>query len=123
MFNKIFTLDEIKQEPFVIEHIMWDLEPKDLMEPRIRMTDEGVQVREDIKGYIFYIDNMDTEPILFLMRHTAADFAETLARIDEIPLELLKEAVEENKPRLYFGMAPINKKVEDWLRKELGISE
>lgn len=122
MFNKVFTLDEIKQEPFVIEHIRWDMEPKDLMEPRIKVTDEGVQRREDIKGYVFYIDTMDTEPILFLMRHTAADFAETLAQIDEIPLELLKEAVEENRAKLYFGMSPINKKVEDWLRKELGIS-
>ncbi|MFA5352980.1 MAG: DVU0772 family protein [Thermodesulfovibrionales bacterium] len=123
MFNKIFTLEEIKQEPFVIEHIRWDLEPKDLMEPRITMTDEGVQTREAIKGYIFYIETMDKDPILFLMRHTAADFAETLAQIDEIPLELLKEAVEENKAKAYFAMYPINKKVEDWLRKELGISE
>lgn len=120
MFNKVLSLSDIKKEPFVIEHIRWDLEPKDLIEPRVIMTDEGIKKREPIKGYVFYIDTMDKKPSLFLMRHTAADYAETLAQIDEIPQELLLEAVEENKSRIYFGMCPINKKVEEWLKKELG---
>ncbi|HAK89444.1 MAG: hypothetical protein A2077_03805 [Nitrospirae bacterium GWC2_46_6] len=121
MYNKVLSLDEIKEEPFVIENILWDLEPKELMEPRQKITDEGVQKRKPIKGYIFYIDTMNEKPILFLMRHTAVDYAETLAKIDEIPQELLIEAVEENKAKAYFGMYPINKKVEGWLRKELGV--
>ncbi|WP_333655527.1 DVU0772 family protein [Dissulfurispira sp.] len=120
MFSKVLSLNDIKKESFVIEHIRWDLEPKDLMEPRYSITDEGIKTRETIKGYVFYIDTMDKKPILFLMRHTAADYAETLAQIDEIPQDLLLEAVEENKNKAYFGMYPINKKVEDWLKKELG---
>ncbi|MCL4458013.1 MAG: hypothetical protein M1147_03260 [Nitrospirae bacterium] len=121
MFNNVLSLDEIKKEPFVIENIRWDLEPKDLMEPRQKITGEGVQTRDTIKGYVFYIDTMAERPILFLMRHTAADYAETLAQIDEIPQELLAEAVEENKAKAYFGMYPVNKKVEAWLKKELGV--
>ncbi|BCB95800.1 hypothetical protein JZK55_07220 [Dissulfurispira thermophila] len=121
MFNKVLSLEDIKKEPFVIEHIRWDLQPKDLMEPRCLITDEGIKKREPIKGYVFYIDTMDKKPILFLMRHTAADYAETLAQIDEIPQELLIEAVEENKDKAYFGMYPINKKIEDWLKKELKV--
>ena len=120
MFSKVLSLNDIKKESFVIEHIRWDLEPKDLMEPRSSITDEGIKTRETIKGYVFYIDTMDKKPILFLMRHTAADYAETLAQIDEIPQDLLLEAVKENKNKAYFGMYPINKKVEDWLKKELG---
>ncbi len=121
MFSKVLSLNDIKKESFVIEHIRWDIEPKDLMEPRSSITDEGIKTRETIKGYVFYIDTMDKKPILFLMRHTAADYAETLAQIDEIPQDLLLEAVEENKNKAYFGMYPINKKVEDWLKKELGV--
>jgi hypothetical protein len=120
MFSKVLSLNDIKKESFVIEHIRWDIEPKDLMEPRSSITDEGIKTRETIKGYVFYIDTMDKKPILFLMRHTAADYAETLAQIDEIPQDLLLEAVEENKNKAYFGMYPINKKVEEWLKKELG---
>lgn len=121
MFSKVLSLNDIKKESFVIEHIRWDIEPKDLMEPRSSITDEGIKTREAIKGYVFYIDTMDKKPILFLMRHTAADYAETLAQIDEIPQELLLEAVEENKNKAYFGMYPINKKVEEWLKRELGV--
>lgn len=121
MFSKVLSLNDIKKESFVIEHIRWDLEPKDLMEPRSSITDEGIKTRETIKGYVFYIDTMDKKPILFLMRHTAADYAETLAQIDEIPQDLLLEAVEENKNKAYFSMYPVNKKVEEWLKKELGV--
>lgn len=121
LFSEILTLDDIKKEQFVIENIRWDLEPKDLMEPRYATKPEGLERRDAIKGYIFYIDTMDKKPILFLMRHTAADYAETLAKIDEIPNELLLEAVEENKGKAYFAMFPINKKVEEWLKKELGV--
>ncbi len=121
MFSKVLSLSDIKKEPFVIENILWDLEPKDLMEPRTAITDEGTKKREPIKGYVFYIDAMDKEPALFLMRHTAADYAETLAHIDEIPSDLLSEAVKENKSKAYFSMYPINKKVQEWLKKELGV--
>ncbi|MBF0505751.1 MAG: hypothetical protein HQL09_02845 [Nitrospirae bacterium] len=122
MFSDMLSLEEIKKEPFVIEHILWNLQPKDLMEPRRKVTDEGIKIRDEIKGYIFYIDTMDKKPILFMMRHTAADFAETAAKIDEIPQDLLAGAIEENKDKAYFSMYPINSKVEAWLNKELGIS-
>ncbi len=75
----------------------------------------------DIKGYVFYIDTMDVNPQLFLMRHTAMDYAETLAKINEIPQELLLGAIEENKDKAYFKMYPINSRVEAWLKGELGI--
>ncbi len=117
------TWDDVKKEPFIIEHILWEKEPKDLMEPRLTATAEGLQLRDEIKGYVFYIDTMDKKPGLFLMRHTAADYAETLAQIEEIPEELVTEAIEENKSRQYFGMYPINKKNEDWLKKELGVKQ
>lgn len=121
IFSKVLSLSDIKKESFVIENIRWDLEPKDLMEPRRIITEEGITAKEPIKGYVFYIDAMDKKPILFLMRHTAADYAETLAQIDEIPQEFLLEAIEENKAKAYFSMYPVNKKVEEWLKKELGV--
>lgn len=122
MFTAILSFNDIKAEPFVKEHILWDKEPKDLMEPRCKVTAEGTELRDTIKGYIFYIDTMNKEPQLFLMRHTAADYGETLAKIDEIPQALLLEAIEENKQRAYFKMYPINKTIQDWLKKELGLA-
>jgi hypothetical protein len=66
---------------------------------------------------------MGKKPTLFLMCHTATGYAETVATIDEIPDDLIAEAIKENKQKEYFGMYPINNRIEEWLKKELGIEE
>jgi hypothetical protein len=109
----------VKKEQFIIDNILWNLEPKDLMEPRSAVSAEGTTKRDQIKGYIFYIDVTNITPQLFLLRHTAGDFAETVCSVDDIPVEMLKEAVEENLAKEYFKMYPINEKVREWLKKEL----
>lgn len=117
--ENVSSLGDIKKDKYVIEHIIWDIEPKQLMEPHYIKKDDGEELRKEIKGYFFYIETMDEKPALFLMRHAATGYAETVAKADEIPDELLAEAIDENKDRGFFGMYPINKKVEDWLKKEL----
>lgn len=121
MSENMCSLSDIKGESYIVGGIRWDLEPKDLMEPRSRLTEEGIKYSSPPEGYIFYIDLMGDKPALFLMRHTAINFGKTLARIDEIPQELLAEALEENKDRIKFGMCPISVKIEEWLKKELGV--
>ncbi|MFO0753070.1 MAG: hypothetical protein U0411_07095 [Thermodesulfovibrionales bacterium] len=121
MFDELLTLEEIRKEPFILENIRWDIEPRDLMEPRHIKTEAGMEVKPPIKGYVFYIDVTDEQPALFLLRHTTADYAETLAQIKEIPAGLLQEAVEENRERIYFNMSPIGRKVEAWLKERLGV--
>jgi hypothetical protein len=122
MFDDFALLNDLKKDKEVLKDIIWDIEPKQLMEPRYRITEEGKQEKKIIRGYIFYIDKMSGDkPGLFLMCHTTMGYAETVANIDEIPDELIAEAIEENKGKEYFGMYPINKKLEAWLRKELGI--
>ncbi len=121
MFQDLLTFKDVKDEPFIIEHVLWDMEPKCLMAPRIKTTDKGSELREPIKGYIFYIDTMGDKLQLLLIRHTAAEYGETLAQVDEAPEELLAEAVEEGKEKMCFGMCPLNDKVKSWLKKELGV--
>lgn len=117
--DNVLSLGDIKNDKYIIEHIIWGFEPKRLMEPHKIKKDDGEEIRNEIKGYFFYIETIDEKQALFLMRHTAFGYAETAAKVDEIPDELLAEAIDENKDRGYFGMYPINKKVEDWLKKEL----
>lgn len=121
MFQEMSTFETVKKERFIIDHILWDLEPKDLMEPRRTVTPEGTAKRDQIKGYIFYIDVTNITPQLFLLRHTAGDYAETVCSVDDIPVELLQEAVEENSAKEYFKMYPINAKIREWLKKELAV--
>ena len=121
--DRISFFDDIKKDKFILSNIIWDIEPKQLMEPRIIKTDKGIEYKKPISGYFFYVDIIDKKPALFLMRHTSSDYAETVARINEIPVELLVEAVDENKDKKFFGMYPINKKVENWLKKALCIED
>ncbi len=116
------SLAVLKRSKHVLKNIIWDIEPKQLMEPRCRITEEGKQEIKTITGYLFYIDKMTSKkPTLFLMCHTSTGYAETVAKIDEIPDELIAEAIEEKKDKEYFGVCPSNKKIENWLKKELGV--
>jgi len=123
IFGNITSLADLKRDKWIHKHIIWEIEPKQLMEPRCRITKEGKEERKTISGYLFYIDRMGSKPTLFLMCHTASGYAETVLSIDKIPDDLIAEAIEENKNKEYFGMYPINKKIESWLKKELGIEE
>jgi len=121
IFGNITSLDDLKKDKWIYKDIIWEIEPKQLMEPRCRITKEGKEERKTISGYLFYIDRMGSKPTLFLMCHTASGYAETVLSIDKIPDDLIAEAIEENKNKEYFGMYPINKKIERWLKKELEI--
>jgi hypothetical protein len=124
IFDEQATLEDLKKDEKILKHILWDIEPKQLMEPDYYITEDGKQDKRIIRGYIFYIDKLpEDKPGLFLMCHTSSSYAETVARITEIPDELISEAIEENKSREYFSMLPINKKIETWLKKELGLGE
>jgi hypothetical protein len=119
MFQDMASFEVVKKERFIIDHILWDVEPKDIMEPRYSIGQSGVTVRDVIKGYIFYIDMTTGDPQLFLLRHTAGDYAETVCRVEHAPVELLEQAVAENMSKEFFKMYPINAQVKDWLKNEL----
>lgn len=123
IFGNIASLADLNRDTWIHKHIIWEIEPKQLMEPRCKITQEGKEERKVISGYLFYIDKMGKKTALFLMCHTAGGYAETVAKIDEIPDDLIVEAIEEKKSKEYFGMYPINKKIEIWLKKEIGIKE
>jgi hypothetical protein len=36
---------------------------------------------------------------------------------------MIQEAMDNNKDKEYFGMVPINKRIKDWLKKELAIED
>jgi hypothetical protein len=116
MSQKIMSLKDLKEDSHVAGNIIWDYEPKRLMEPVCRTTKEGKPVKKS-QCYIFYIETMDEKPGLFLMVVKSSGYAETVAHIEEIPGEMVSEAIQENRDKEYFRMYPINKK------KEFGIQE
>ncbi len=73
IFGNIASLADLNRDTWIHKHIIiWEIEPKQLMEPRCKITQEGKEEWKIISGYLFYIDKMGKKPALFLMCHTAA---------------------------------------------------
>jgi len=122
MSDKIISLKDLKGYSHIAQQIVWDYEPKRLMEPVCKTTKEGKPVKKS-ECYIFYIETKDKKPGLFLMVVKSSGYAETVAHIEEIPDEMLTEAIQENRDKEYFRMYPINKEIEAWLKRGFGIQE
>ncbi|MCX8030509.1 MAG: hypothetical protein N3A59_02875 [Thermodesulfovibrionales bacterium] len=123
LYRELLSFEDIKDDPYIKEFILWDINPEDLMKPRCKLTESGIEYREVIKGFIFYIDTLSKKPTVYLMKHTINDCGTTLAIINEVPQDLIVEALVENRDKEYFGMYPINSKIKDWLKKEMGMGE
>lgn len=121
IWDELLTFEDIKRESYYIQNILWDFDPAKVMEPVVVQEGSTIVCKEPVKGYVFYIETSGKKPELFLMMHKANCFGETIAKIEEIPQEMLKEAIEEHKGCIKFGMCPINEKIKSWLKKELGL--
>lgn len=42
MFEYATSLNDLKKNKWIHKHILWDIEPKQIMEPRRRITKEGI---------------------------------------------------------------------------------
>jgi len=116
------SLGNLKKNRFILDHILWDFEPKQLMQPRCGTGAEGAGAKPPPSGYILYIETMEKQPGLFLMIQNASGYAETFAKIDEVPDALLAEAVAENRSKEYCKMYPINHTLKEWLKGALGVT-
>lgn len=114
-------LNDIKGSPEILNNVKWDVTPQTVMEPRFLSRPEDLQKLRDISGYMFYIESQCDPPALMLMKIGKTDISSTIAKINEIPRELLKKAMENPVEKPSHGMYAINDEIKDWLRKELGI--
>jgi hypothetical protein len=117
------TMSSLKKNKFIIEHILWDFEPRQLMQPRFGKLGEGSGAATASSGYILYIETMEKKPGLFLMIQNASGYAETFAKISGVPDDLIAEAVQERRSDEYSKMYPINNRLKEWLKTELGVTE
>lgn len=56
IFSELITLKELKEDPFFREHMLWDMQPQELMSPRCLKEGDKLVYKGSIKGYIPYID-------------------------------------------------------------------
>ncbi len=114
-------LDDIKMSPDILKNIKWEVTPQIVMEPRFQSKAEDLQKLRDISGYMFYIESQCEPPALMLLKVGKTDISSTIAKVDEIPPELLRKAMDNPVEKPVHGMYAITDEIKVWLKKELGV--
>lgn len=115
-------LNDIKNSPHILEKIKWSVTPQMVMEPRFQSKAEDLQKLRDISGYMFYIESQCEPPALMLLKVGKTDITSTVGKIDEVPEELVRRAIEHPAERPSNGMYAITDEIREWLKKALGVS-
>ena len=113
-----FSVKELCENKGFLEKIRWDVTPKILFKPRFPLAETEPY---DIEGFMFYVDVINKEPALVIMRNRGP-VSKTAGYVEGVPEDLLLEAMNCAQGECIAGMYPITKKLEDWLKKELGLS-
>ncbi|MFA4827838.1 MAG: hypothetical protein WC855_10980 [Thermodesulfovibrionales bacterium] len=117
----ILGLDDIKKRPDILSEIKFNVTPQVMMEPRFQARPEDLEKLKEITGFMFYIESETEPPGLMLLRIGRSDITTTVGKINEIPFEMVRNAID--KPALppTHGMYAITDEIRDWLKKELGL--
>lgn len=110
---------ELRGNKTFLEEIRWDVTPRVLFDPDRGTGKEASKVNVD--GYMLYVEVIDSVPVLVIMKNKYS-MSKTVAYLDGIPEDLLKEAAHCTTEECVAGMYPITKSLEAWLKKELGAS-
>ena len=114
-------LSELKNSPDILKNIKWDVTPQMVMEPRFQSRAEDLQKLKDISGYLFYIESQCEPPALMLLKVGRTDITSTIGKVDEIPVELIRKAMENPPEKPVHGMYAVTDEIKGWLKKELGV--
>ena len=86
-----------------------------------KLEQEQERAGEGQEEYMFYIDRIYDKPGLMIMK-LKFSYSETVVFVTDVPEDLLQEATKCPPDECAAGMYPISKKIEEWLKKELGLS-
>jgi hypothetical protein len=113
----VFALQElkdIKRRPDLLCRIRFDVTPQMIMAPRV-----GPEAVGDTVGCSFYIETHEAPPALMLMKVGKQGVISTVGKIDEIPAEMLKRAIDSPPAPPANEMYAITGEIEEWLKNEL----
>ncbi len=118
IYMEHFSFEELRQSKKFIDNIRWDVTPKIFFQPRLPVSGKKAV---NIDGNMFYVDIVYNRPTLVIMRNTSS-MSKTVGYVEDVPEDLLKEAMKCSGEECIAGMYPLTRKLEEWLKKELGLS-
>lgn len=121
VFRDVPGLAEIRERPDIVGGIRWDMTPEVMMEPRFQSNPEDLQKLREIAGYMFYIESQCEPPALMLMKVGKTDISSTVGKIEEVPRDLIRRAIDNPVHKPVHGMYAITEEIKAWIKKELGL--
>lgn len=118
---KATSIDELKKQSYFLEHVRWEVTPKVFLSPKVTTEDGSVATIDTSYGYMLYVDLVDEKPAIIIMQLKEL-ISKTVSYIDEAPEDLLREAMHCSENECISGMYPLTERLQDWLKKELGLS-
>ena len=116
----LLTIKQLKESPNFIQDIRWEVTPRVFLDPTSTTDASGKPI--DINyGYMLYVDLMEGVPALVIMQLKRV-MSKTVGYVNDIPQDLLREAMKCLESECIAGMYPMGEKLEAWLKKELGVS-
>ena len=113
-------LPRLKKNRIFMEHVRFDVTPEVIFKPRFVRDSNDRGLIKETQGFMFYIDHMDDILNLMLMK-TYNLTSKTVGYIQDVPRELLLNAVNMEGVKDMVGMYPIDGELESWLKGKLGI--
>src|SRR5512139_1941936 len=107
-----YSLSDITETPDILQKIKWDVTPQTVMEPRFLSRPEDMQRLKELSGYIFYIESQCEPPALMLLKVGKTDITSTVGRVDELPVELVRRAMENPEHAPSHGMYAITEEIK-----------
>ncbi|MBI4681691.1 MAG: hypothetical protein HY757_01085 [Nitrospirae bacterium] len=118
---RLVSINDLKKDKSFVQGIRWDVTPKIFMDPSSAPRSESGKLIDVTYGYMLYVDLVTKKPVLVIMQ-LRQNMSQTIGYIAGIPGELLKESMHCSGSDCIAGMYPISGKLEDWLKKEFGLS-
>ncbi len=117
----VYGLDELSNIENFRDSVRFDVTPELLFKSRFIAPETREQAYRETHGFMFYIDYMeDVAPTLMLMK-TKELRSSTVGRVEGVPAELLKAAVNREGVKDYSGMYPLDEALTDWIKEQLGL--
>jgi hypothetical protein len=113
-------LSRLKKNGVFMKHLRWDVTPEVLFKPRFVRDKDDRDLIKETQGFMFYIDCMDDIVNLMVMK-TYNLTSKTVGDVEGVPRELIMNAVRRKGVKDIMCMYPIDKALEAWLKKELGL--
>ena len=109
-------LEHIKIRPDILQRIRFDVRPKMIMEPCFDSSRQA-----SISGCFFYVEAYDDPPQVMLMKVSPGGVTSTIGKVEEIPAEMVKRAVDDPVDPPVNQMYAVTEEICDWLKENLEV--